>query len=143
VISRPESPLYKLPGTVAAGPGYPVAFFCKENQMTFTCPLLAAISLFAFGAAAAGADVGKTTAVPVSELLGREVEDKAGETAGEVKDLVVNLSDGHIRYFVVETEDGTQARLHPDMLFAGSGGNLVVDANLEKLRAHRSAALEK
>jgi sporulation protein YlmC with PRC-barrel domain len=133
-----------LPGTVAAGSQYPVAgFFCKENQMTFMHALLGAISLFAFAGAAAGADGSKTTAVPVSELLGSKVEDKAGETAGEVKDLVVNLADGRIRYFVVETEDGVQARLHPDMLFAGSGGKLVVDANLEKLRAHRSAALEK
>jgi sporulation protein YlmC with PRC-barrel domain len=111
--------------------------------MTFTHALLAAISLFAFGGAAAGADGGKTTAVPVSELLGRKVEDKAGETAGEVKDLVVNLADGRIRYFVVETEDGAQARLQPNMLSAGSGDKLVVDTSLEKLRAHRSAALEK
>jgi sporulation protein YlmC with PRC-barrel domain len=123
VISRPEKPAVQIARHGCCWTRVSSRLLLQGEPDDFHLPFACRYFVVRFGAAAAGADVGKTTAVPVSELLGREVEDKAGETAGEVKDLVVNLTDGHIRYFVVETEDGTQARLHPDMLFAGAAAS--------------------
>ena len=93
--------------------------------------------------AAAGASGGKPTLVRASELIGKHVQDKRGEDVGAVTEVIVNLVDGRIRHFVIQAEDGPQARVQPKMLSAGSGEELMLNTSLDELRAHRSAALEK
>lgn len=41
-----------------------------------------------------------------SDLIGRKVDDRSGKGVGEIKDLVVNMADGRVRYAVMELDSG-------------------------------------
>ena len=56
-----------------------------------------------------------TQMVRGSELLNRNVRDTAGQAAGEIEDVVVNMTDGEIRYAVISFSQGW---FQPDQLVA-------------------------
>ncbi len=51
-------------------------------------------------------DVLPSKIVRVSELLGHELKDAAGEDAGELKSLMIDRSTGRVAFAIVETEGG-------------------------------------
>jgi sporulation protein YlmC with PRC-barrel domain len=70
-----------------------------------------------------------------SELLGREVRDRAGVVAGELRDIVVNLGDGRLRHALVMLErPERQVTIVPPLLSL-RGDVLVVEMNLAELQA--------
>lgn len=82
-----------------------------------------------------------------SHLLGKDVNDRNGKDVGEIKDIVVNLSNGKVHYAVLELERGwTKAdRLLPVALKsfqfpAEQRKDLVINASREQLDQSRSFA---
>ncbi|OGB21221.1 MAG: hypothetical protein A3I66_02530 [Burkholderiales bacterium RIFCSPLOWO2_02_FULL_57_36] len=55
---------------------------------------------FKSGAAARGKSGGRM--MRASELIGKDVNDRGGKDAGEIEDMVVNMTNGQIRYVVLD-----------------------------------------
>jgi sporulation protein YlmC with PRC-barrel domain len=90
------------------------------------------------GAPATGASGGAQQSpdmnlVRASEMEGREVQDRSGNAVGEVRDVVVSVSDGKIEHVVVDVKDAGEARINPDAFSSGTGDRLVVDMSREQL----------
>jgi sporulation protein YlmC with PRC-barrel domain len=77
---------------------------------------------------------GKMNLVRASELEGKEVQDNSGKEAGEIKDVVISLSDGQLKNVVVNLKDAGEARIQATSLSSGTGGKLVLDKSNEELK---------
>ena len=70
----------------------------------------------------------------VSEVIGKEVQDRQGQDVGEVRDMVLDLRGGQIRNVVLDVEDGGRATVQPKSLSMGTGDKLVTSMDREQLR---------
>jgi len=78
-------------------------------------------------------------AVRASDLIGRTVRNQNGEYMGQVRDLVVQMGTGEVRYAVVTA--GGDPRLYAlpiHSIKAGSGNDIVVDLPRPRLADFRS-----
>ena len=72
--------------------------------------------------------------VRVSEIIGKDVQDKQGQDVGEVRDVVLDLRSGQVRNFVLEVEDGGRATVQPKSLSLGTGDKLITSMNRDQLK---------
>lgn len=56
--------------------------------------------------------------VRASELIGKDVDDRSGKDFGEIKDLVINLSDSRVHYAVLGTDRSMDHKMVPISLKA-------------------------
>lgn len=74
-----------------------------------------------------------------SQLIGKDVKDSAGQDAGEVKDLVVDLDNGEVRHAVIELE-GSDRRVNvpmSDITASADGDDLRLNKALSQLSGER------
>lgn len=94
------------------------------------------------GKSSAGASSGQPSQgmnlVRASEMEGRNVQDRSGNAIGEVRNVVINLTDGKVEHIVVDMNDAGQARIPANAFSSGTGDKLVVNMSREQL-ASRSA----
>jgi sporulation protein YlmC with PRC-barrel domain len=87
-------------------------------------------------AAAGGGGKEKMNLVRASELTGKEVQDRSGQTVGQVRDVVVGLEQGELKNIVVAVRDGGQTSVPGKAIkAAGTDNRLVLDMSAEQLRA--------
>lgn len=79
-----------------------------------------------------------------SQLIGMEVENSAGDTVGEIEELVIDMGTGRVQSVVLEADDaGRGERLHAYRLgdfSMGSGRRLGLNVDREALRRTRGFA---
>ena len=91
-----------------------------------------------------------TTLVRASNLMDKEVQNKAGENIGEIEDLVISMDQGKVHYAMLEFERGwlTPERTVavPTSLFgnpAGSGDELVIDVTKDRAKEMKGLTREQ
>lgn len=70
----------------------------------------------------------------VSEIIGKDVQDKQGQDVGEVRDVVLDLRSGQIRNIVLEVQEGGRATVQPKSLSLGTGDKLITSMNRDQLK---------
>lgn len=85
--------------------------------------------------------------IRASELIGKNVDDRNGKKAGEIKDVIVNLGNGRVHYAVLDFDKAwsTDDKLLPMSLkafqFPGDRGkNLVINVDRSQLDMSRGFA---
>lgn len=58
-----------------------------------------------FGTESRSGDQANRKFVRASELIGKNIDDRAGKDAGEVEDLIVDLSNGRVQFAVIDFDD--------------------------------------
>ncbi|MGE5523387.1 MAG: PRC-barrel domain-containing protein [Rhodospirillaceae bacterium] len=77
-------------------------------------------------------------AVRASDLIGKTVRNQNGEYMGQVRDLVVQMGTGAVRYAVVSS--GSDTRLYPlpvHSIRMGAGNDIVIDLARPRLADYR------
>ena len=90
--------------------------------------------------AGASTDAAERSFVRASKLTGRDVQDRNDNDIGEVEDLVVNVTEGHTRFAVIDTAgDDTLVPVKMDALSVRADGDELV-VRFEKDRMDLSRA---
>jgi sporulation protein YlmC with PRC-barrel domain len=76
----------------------------------------------------------------VSEIVGKEVQDKQGQDVGEVRDLILDLRGGRISNVVLDVADGGRATVQPKSLTQGTDDKLVTSMSREQLHGAKGNA---
>ncbi len=91
--------------------------------------------------AGAGQPAQKQNLVRASKVIGQDVEDKAGQDVGEVKDIVLSSDRTRIQHVVLDVNDAGEATIPPKSLSMGKEGDkLVIDMSREQLKSQAKPA---
>jgi sporulation protein YlmC with PRC-barrel domain len=77
----------------------------------------------------------KFNLVQASKMIGSTVQDKSGQQIGDIKDVVLNTTDGQLKTLVISVKDAGEARVPAKGLSSGTGDRLVLDMTSDQVRA--------
>lgn len=72
--------------------------------------------------------------VRASEITGKQVQDRSGADAGEIKDVVVDLKSGQVRHIVLQPKGGGEAQVQAKQITRGTDDKLVLDMDAQQVK---------
>jgi sporulation protein YlmC with PRC-barrel domain len=72
--------------------------------------------------------------VRTGDLVGKNIQDRAGEEVGQVEEVLVSLNDASIKGIRISIDKGGETTVDPKMLTAGLDKKLVSDTPVDELR---------